>query len=73
MVWVSRCEAAGVNVKNGGDPKPPQDPKPSEFKLSETWQASSKLQQLCAEGLGRGSADLINSRQPQGLLAGRFM
>ena len=67
MVWVSRCEAAGASLKDGGDPKP------SEFNLSETWQASSKLQQLCADGLGRTTADLINSRQSQGLLAGRLM
>ena len=67
MVWMSRCEAAGVNMKSGGDPKP------SEFNLSETWQASSKLQQLCAEGLGCSTADLIKSRQSQGLLAGRLM
>lgn len=67
MVWVSRCEAAGASVKDGGGPKP------SEFNLSETWQASSKLQQLCADGLGRTTADLINSRQSQGPLAGRLM
>ena len=64
LVFVGRCEAAGANVKDGGDPKP------SEFSLSETWQASSKLQQLCAEGLGRSR---VKSRQPQGLLAGRLM
>ena len=67
MVWVSRCEAAGANVKDGSAPKP------SEFNLSETWQASSNLQQLCAEGLGCSTSDLIKSRQSQGLLAGRLM
>ena len=67
MACVNRCEAAGATVKDGGDPKP------SEFNLSETWQASSKLQQLCAEGLGRSTADLVKSRQSQGVLAGRLM
>ena len=67
MVWVSRCEAAGASVKDGSAPKP------SEFNLSETWQASSNLQQLCAEGLGRSSAELVKNRQLQGLLAGRLM
>lgn len=47
--------------------------KPSGLNLSETWQASCNLQELCAQGLGRSSADLIKSRQSQAVLAGRLM
>ena len=55
------------------DVKKEAELKPSELDLSETWHASHNLQELCAKGLGRSTADLIKSRQTQSLLAGRLM
>ncbi|KAL3150785.1 hypothetical protein ABBQ32_000552 [Trebouxia sp. C0010 RCD-2024] len=56
-----KCEAADRELK------------PSGLNLSETWQASCNLQEMCAQGLGRSTADLIKSRQSQAVLAGRLM
>lgn len=64
---VSRCEAAMAADAKAAELKP------SGLNLSETWQASCNLQELCAQGLGRSSADLIKSRQSQAVLAGRLM
>lgn len=40
--------------------------------LAKTLEASQNLQEVCAERLGRSTADLIKSRQTQGVPAGRL-
>ena len=42
----------------------------SDPNADKTLAASQNLQELCAKGLRRSSAELIKSRQSQGLLAG---